>query len=142
MQNEFTRPYTPPMPEKHTPPFLTLLIGKIAKKMGAKVTLEPEFGYVGQIIFKNGKRTFFRNRVLSINTVSAVEVACDKNYSSFFLRTFGYRVPQEQTFFSDDWCKRFKSKRTIADACRFAKRLGYPVIVKPNNLSQGAMVTK
>lgn len=115
---------------------------KIAKKMGARIVVEPEFRYIGQVIFKNGRRTFFRNTVLSINTGSAMEVSRDKNYSSFFLRRFGYRTPKEQTFFSDSWCRNLKSTRNLAAACRFAKILGYPVILKPNNLSQGRLVTK
>jgi D-alanine-D-alanine ligase-like ATP-grasp enzyme len=127
---------------KHTPPFLTVLIRRIAKRMGATVILEPEFGYVGQILFANGRRTFFRNRVLSINTVSAVEVSRDKNYSAFFLKKFGYRVPKEQTFFSKARCEALGSERGVEAACDFAQKLGFPVIVKPNDLSQGTMVTK
>lgn len=126
---------------KRKPPFLTGLIAKIARKMGAKVILEPEFGYVGQIIFQNGNRTFFRNRVLSINTASAIEVARDKNYASFFLRQFGYNVPTEQTFFSPRWSKQIRNDRTLEPAIAFAKKLGYPVVIKPNTFSQGELVT-
>ncbi len=127
--------------QKRRPPFLTALIAKIAKRMGAQVILEPEFGYVGQIVFQNGNRTFFRNRVLSINTASAIEVSRDKNYASFFLRQFGYNVPEEQTFFSPRWSKRIQSDRDLEAAAAFAKQLGYPVVIKPNTFSQGELVT-
>ncbi len=115
---------------------------KLCPKIGAKILIEPEFGYVGQITFKNGRRTFFRNRNSSINSHGAVEIARDKGYTSFFLRRMGYNAPQEQTFFSDAWCKNLGLKRNASDAATYASRLGFPVIVKPNHFSQGVLVVK
>ena len=106
---------------------------KLCPKIRAKVLVEPEFGYVGQITFRNGKRTFFRNRNSSINSHGAVEIARDKGYTSFFLRHMGYNAPEEQTFFSSTWCKNLSSRRNVNAAGTFASRLGYPVIVKPNH---------
>lgn len=123
-------------------PFITAMMLKLCPKIGATVLVEPEFGYVGQITFKNGTRTFFRNRNSSINAHGAVEIARDKGYTSFFLKSMGYHTPREQTFFSDVWCKNLHSRRTVDAACRFASRLGFPVIVKPNHFSQGVLVTK
>lgn len=123
-------------------PFMTTLIKKVATRMGARVLVEPEFQYVGMIEFKNGRRTYYRNTNMSINTLGPVEIARDKAYASFFLKKFGYRVPAEKTFFSDKWCLNLRSRRNAAAACAFAKRLGFPVIVKPNNLSQGTLVIK
>jgi D-alanine-D-alanine ligase-like ATP-grasp enzyme len=133
------------MPRKQpTPelPFITQMMLTLCRKIGAKVLVEPEFGYVGQITFKNGKRTFFRNRNSSINSHGAVEIARDKGYTSFFLRHMGYNAPEEQTFFSDAWCKNLRSPRNVNAACKFATKLGYPVIVKPNHFSQGVLVVK
>lgn len=123
-------------------PFITAMMLKLCPKIGATVLVEPEFGYVGQITFKNGSRTFFRNRNSSINAHGAVEIARDKGYTSFFLKNMGYNVPEEQTFFSDAWCKNLRSRRNVDAAYQFASRLGYPVIVKPNHFSQGVLVTK
>lgn len=125
-----------------TMPFITKIIVKLAPRIGAKVLVEPEFGYVGQITFKNGTRTFFRNRNSSINAHGAVEIARDKGYTSFFLRHLGYNAPVEQTFFSDAWCKNTGSTRNVAAAAAYASSIGYPVIVKPNRLSQGVLVVK
>jgi len=137
--------YCPAMPRKQPlpeMPFITKIMVKLCPKIGAAAVVEPEFGYVGQITFRNGKRTFFRNRNSSINSHGVVEIARDKGYTSFFLRKMGYNAPVEQTFFSDAWCKNLRSKRTIVAAGTFASKLGYPVIVKPNHFSQGVLVTK
>jgi len=123
-------------------PFITKILLKLCPEIGATVLVEPEFGYVGQITFRNGKRTFFRNRNSSINTHGSVEIARDKGYTSFFLKNMGYNVPEEQTFFSDEWCRSFGKRRNTDAACTFASRLGYPVIVKPNHFSQGVLVVK
>jgi D-alanine-D-alanine ligase-like ATP-grasp enzyme len=123
-------------------PFITAMMVKLCEKIGAEALIEPEFGYVGQIRFKSGKRTFFRNRNSSINSHGAVEIARDKNYTSFFLKHMGYNVAEERTFFSDAWCKNLRSRRNTDAACAYAGRLGYPVIVKPNHFSQGVLVVK
>ena len=55
------------------------------------------------------------------------------------MRTMGYpTVPGSKTFFSDAWGKAIGSPRRNIDAAyRYAKKLGFPVIVKPNSGSQG-----
>lgn len=50
-------------------------------------------------------------------------------------------VPGSKTFFSNEWAKAIDSPRRNIDAAyRYAKKLGFPVIVKPNSGSQGADV--
>ena len=36
-------------------PFVSKLFKKLASKAGVKINLEPEWGYVGQIVAKNGR---------------------------------------------------------------------------------------
>ena len=123
-------------------PFVTEVIKKLVPQIGATVLIEPEYGFVGQITFKNGKQTFFRNTRFEINNHASVAIVQDKGYASFFLKQFGYKVPQEQTFFSDKLCSKLIKKRTIDDGYAFAKNLGFPIIVKPNDLSKGILVAK
>ncbi len=123
-------------------PFVTSLIVKLAPEIGARVLIEPEFGFVGQIIFRNGKQSFFRNARLDINPQGAMELARDKAYTSFFLNRFGYRTPLGQTFFSDELCRKLASGRDIDEGYAFAQKIGFPAIVKPNNLAQGRLVAK
>jgi len=133
---------TSPSGIKPKTPFVTPLIIKVAKRMDAEVFLEPEFGFVGHITFKNGKTSFFRNTSLNINPLGSIEIAKDKGYAAFFLAKFGYPVPEGQTFFSEKLCKHIAHPRNIDDGFVYAQQLGFPVIVKPNSRSQGILVTK
>jgi D-alanine-D-alanine ligase-like ATP-grasp enzyme len=123
-------------------PFVTEIIKRIAPRIGASVLIEPEYEFVGQITFKNGHKTLYRNTNFNINHLGSVEIARDKAYSNFFLRKMGYSVTEGQTFFSEKLCRHVKIKRTINDGYAYAKQLGFPVIVKPNTLSQGTLVAK
>lgn len=123
-------------------PFVTEILKRIAPLIGAELLIEPEYGFVGQVTFKNGKKMLFRGSNFNVNRLGSVEIARDKGYSSFFLETFGYKTPEGQTFFSEKLCRSLLIKRNIDDGFVFAQRLGFPVILKPNNRSQGMLVTK
>jgi D-alanine-D-alanine ligase-like ATP-grasp enzyme len=123
-------------------PFVMQLVAAAAKKIGATVNIEPTWHYVGQIIFKNGKKCYFRNTSLDLNPMGASEIARDKAYASYFLAELGYPVVEEKIFYSKMWSKAIKSKLGIDQAYAYAKKLGFPVIVKPNSKSQGSGVAK
>ena len=118
--------------------FLKVLVPKI----NATLIIEPEFENVGFIIFENGKKEYYKNTSFSLNSFASAEIARDKNYTNFFLKRMGYKVPEGQTFFSDTLNRRLSIKRTIYDGFKYAKSIGFPVIVKPNNFSRGRLVTK
>lgn len=118
------------------------ILQKIAHQIGADVIIEPEWGIVGQITFKSGRRSYFRYNTLDLNPMGASEIARDKDYANFFMKKMGYSVvPGSKTFFSDHWSKAIGSRRNIDAAYRYAKKLGFPVIVKPNSGSQGSGVS-
>lgn len=118
------------------------MLRKIAARMGAKVVIEPEWGIVGQITFKSGHHSYFRYNTLDLNPMGSSEIARDKDFSNFFMRRMGYPiVPGSKTFYRDDWAKTVGSPgRNIQAAYRYARKLGFPVIVKPNSGSQGSGV--
>ncbi len=118
------------------------ILQKIAPLIGAKVLMEPEWGIVGQITFKTGKRSYFRYNTLDLNPMGGSEIARDKDYANFFMSKMGYRiVPGSKTFFSNEWAKVIGSPRRNIDAAyRYAQGLGFPVVVKPNSGSQGSGV--
>jgi D-alanine-D-alanine ligase-like ATP-grasp enzyme len=122
--------------------FVSEIICRVAPRIGATVLMEPEYGFVGEITFKNGKKVLFRDRNFNINPLASSEIARDKGYADFFLQLYGYKTIEGQTFFSESRNERIKIKRTIHDGFDYAKTLGFPVILKPNNLSQGTLVTK
>ncbi|OHA42670.1 MAG: hypothetical protein A3H68_01870 [Candidatus Taylorbacteria bacterium RIFCSPLOWO2_02_FULL_46_40] len=118
------------------------LLRKIAPRIGASVFLEPEWEIAGQITFKGGKHSYFKYNTLDLNPVGSSDIAKDKDYANLFMRRLGYSVvPDSKTFFSKEWTEAIgASRRTIDDAYIHAKRLGFPVVVKPNSGSQGSGV--
>ena len=124
-------------------PFLGPLLKKLAPRLGARVFLEPEWGFAGQIIFKGGKKSYFRYNSLGLNPLGATEISKDKDYASYFLKQQGYQiVPGSKSFFSPAWAKAIRSKKSIDAAYAHAQKLRFPVIVKPNSNSQGKGVEK
>lgn len=112
---------------------------KIAPLIGAEIYLEPEWNVVGQIKFKNGKKSYFRYNTLDLNPMGASEIAKDKDYSNFFIESLGFPIiPKSKTFYSDKWATAIGAHdRKIENAFEYASEIGFPVIVKPNSGSQG-----
>jgi D-alanine-D-alanine ligase-like ATP-grasp enzyme len=129
--------------KKNVTPLLGRVLQKIAPRIGATVIMEPEWGIVGQIIYKSGRKRYFRYSSLDLNPLGASEIAKDKDYANLFMKRMGYPVvPGSKTFYSNEWAKTIGSPlRNIDAAYRYAKKLGFPVIIKPNSGSQGADVT-
>ena len=125
-------------------PFVSRLIAELAPPCGIRVELEPEFQFAGELIFPNGRRHVFKNNNLNINPAGSVDIAKDKEYTKFFLRKHGINVPAGRAFFSDRLNRNLprESRRGLEEAKLFARQLGYPVYVKPNDLSQGLLVAK
>ncbi|KKT19728.1 MAG: cyanophycin synthetase [Candidatus Nomurabacteria bacterium GW2011_GWB1_43_7] len=126
--------------QKNKIPYLTKLVQKLAPKIGARVVVEPEWSIASQIIYKNGIVRSLRMYSLDLNHIASADIARDKDFAKFFIKKRGYPVAEGRTFFEDNWAKTVKSKRTASSAPRYAKKLGFPVIVKPNSKSQGAGV--
>ncbi|MBI3305529.1 cyanophycin synthetase [Candidatus Nomurabacteria bacterium] len=122
-------------------PYLTKLVKKLAPKIGAKVIIEPEWGIAAQIIYKNGVVRSLRYYTLDLNHVGSADIAKDKDYAKFFMRHRGYPVAEGKTFFRNSWAKAIGSDRKIGAGIKYAKKLGYPLIVKPNSQSQGVEVS-
>ncbi len=125
------------MKRKIINPILGELFQKIAPQIGAKIVMEPEWGVVGQITYKNGKKRYFRYTSIDLNTLGSSELAKDKDYANFFMKKMGYPTIPGKTFFAKHWCQTINSKRNTSAAYAYAKKLSFPVIVKPNSGSQG-----
>jgi D-alanine-D-alanine ligase-like ATP-grasp enzyme len=128
--------------KKSDGPLLGKIFRKIAPKIGAKIVIEPKWKIVGQIIFKNGRKRYFRGSTLDLNPVGASDLAKDKDYANFFMKRMGYSTIRGKTFFSAEHAHGLGSRRNIDAAYRYAVKLGFPVIVKPNSGSQGVGVVK
>jgi len=119
---------------------LAKILERLAPKIGARVTLEPEWEIAGQIRYKDGRNRYFRYNTLDLNPVGAADISKDKDYANFFMRRLGYPTIPGKTFFSQEWCRAIGSRRNIKAALSYAKRTSFPVIVKPNSGSQGVGV--
>ena len=128
------------MNKKMSVPILGELFTKLAPKIGAKVIIEPNWKIVGQIIFKNGRKRYWRYTSLDINTMGASEISKDKDYANLFMKKMGYPTIPGEAYYSKRWCKTIKSNRDINAAHSYAEKIGFPLIVKPNSGSQGANV--
>jgi hypothetical protein len=120
----------------------TSILTKVATEMGATVLIEPEYGLIGHITFKNGKITVFDHTRLNINGFGSAYLAQDKAFANYFLKQLGYSVTEGKTFLSEKMCAKVSNPRNIHDGWNYAQELGLPVIVKPLNLSLGILVTK
>jgi D-alanine-D-alanine ligase-like ATP-grasp enzyme len=128
------------MKKKTVTPLLGQVLQKIAPKIGATVVMEPEWNIVGQIIFKSGRKRYFRYSSLDINRLGSSDIAKDKGFATFFMERMGYHVIPGKTFYSKDWARAIDSRDDIDAAYLYAQKLGFPVIVKPNSGSQGTGV--
>ena len=128
--------------KQRQPALLGRILKRIAPKIGAKVYLEPQWNVVGQIVFKNGRKRYFRFSSLDLNPLGASEISKDKDFATYFMKRMGYRTIPGYSFFSDDWCEAIGSKQNIHAGYQYAQKIGLPVIVKPNSRTQGIGVTK
>ena len=113
------------MVKKSSTPFLGQLLKKIAPRIGARVLVEPQWGYVGQITFKNGRRRYFRATSIDLNSLGASAISKDKDYANFFMAPMGYPTIQGKTFFSPAFSGTLHSKRNMQAGYQYARKLGF-----------------
>lgn len=125
--------------------FIVNLLRKICPDMGVKVVFESTFEWVGYLEFADGARSFFRNTNFGINPQGATEIARDKGYAAYFLRQFGYSVPDHVLLVEPELASKMLARnpdyagkmKNMQDARDFAQKSGWPLVVKPNDKSQG-----
>lgn len=114
----------------------------VAEKLGLKVLVEPTRGIYGVIFFDNGNKYYLKDINFNLNSTVSASLSKNKAATSYFLKEFGYPVPEFTMVYSDEKCARIKSDDTIGAGLEYAKKIGFPVILKPNNMSQGNYVFK
>jgi len=132
-------------------PFITRLLIELFESGSLpnveSILIEPVYGYVGRIVYRDATVRFFRGSSMGMNRLGASEIARDKGYTKFFLDQLGYRTPRGQVFLSDKFVqlidqnlgrfgfKEFAHCDRILDY--IGQSLGYPCYLKPNEGSQG-----
>lgn len=111
-----------------------------AEKLGLELLVEPTRGMYAAILFRNGKKFYLKDINFNLNPATSASLAKNKAATSWFLQQFGYRVPEFTMIFSDEKCRRMNFPDTAQAGLGYANSIGFPVILKPNAMSQGSLV--
>ena len=122
--------------------FLADTLTRLAPQAGARIDLEPRFGFVGKISFPGGRTSYLYGQMLDLNPLASSELASDKDFAAHYLERAGYPVIDGRPFYGPKLCRILRSDQNIDAAYHYARSLGWPVIVKPNRRSQGRGVAK
>ncbi len=116
------------------PKFKTI-IGKILEQQVESIEAKIMFSrceYLTSITFKDNTKFYFKGNDFSPNLRSVTEVVKDKDYCNTILNSLGFDTTKYEIFYSDHWCKIINSKRNTKAALQYAKKIGFPVYIKPN----------
>ena len=134
-------PYTVQRPRKSR--FVLPILEEIARERGARVIPDKEEGNFSIFDFGNGRRFVARDYPFNINYAGSVSLCTNKAACACFLRDLGFRVPKQKVF-----VKKAVPEITLAELQRHFDDpenllgFGFPMILKPNSLSQGTGVCK
>jgi D-alanine-D-alanine ligase-like ATP-grasp enzyme len=106
--------------------------------VGAKLEVIPDADNSGRITLPSGRVRYFHRLHWDLNTLGAAAIALDKDATSRVLKRLGYTVPTGRSFWYDE---RLRETRDIGGAYAYAKRLGLPVLLKPNDSSSDQHVS-
>lgn len=114
--------------------------------------IEPQYGYVGRLLHRDGRVRMFRATRLDLNRNGAAEIAHDKGYTKFFLQQLGYATPRGRVFLLPHYIQlidRNLSRYNFAEYPRvnsifsyIEEEIGYPCYLKPNDGAQGRDVAR
>ncbi|SDU41590.1 hypothetical protein [Stappia sp. ES.058] len=138
----------PPSPS--TAPLWVDILARLCAARGARIDVEPLYGYAGAITAADGRRFIFKGTNFDINGAGASALAKDKDYASRFLGAAGLPVPRSLLLHSPRRVAALALKNPgvatrlpQGDAAPdFAREVGWPLFVKPNEGSEGEGVTK
>lgn len=111
------------------------------------VEVEPEYGHVAKITYRNGAVRITNGSDVGLNSSAAYEVANDKAYSKFFLEQAGFSCPRGRAFLLP-WCAEYIRPRLVARGFYAVSDtrslpdyvrtdLGFPVYLKPGHSARG-----
>lgn len=110
-----------------------------------EIEIEPEYGYVGRIVYHTGVVRMFRGARVDLNLFGASEVATDKGYTKYFLKQLGYSVPRGRIFLLARPSSRAlpDMQALVSEVDHYiSEQIGYPCYLKPNAQAQGNGVRK
>jgi D-alanine-D-alanine ligase-like ATP-grasp enzyme len=112
-------------------PFLSRL-QEACDLVGATLEVIPDADNAGRITLPSGRVRYFHRLRWDLNTLGASAIALDKAATAHLLKRFGYTVPTGRSFTYDG---RLDAARDIGGAYAYARKLGWPALLKPNDSS-------
>jgi D-alanine-D-alanine ligase-like ATP-grasp enzyme len=106
--------------------------------VGATLEVIPNADSSGRITLPSGRVRYFHRLQWDLNTMGAAAIAVDKDATSRVLKRFGHTVPTGRSFW---YVGRLREGRDIGGAYTYAKKLGLPVLLKPNDSSSDQHVS-
>lgn len=117
-----------------------------------RVDVEPDYGYVTRLTYTDGSCRITYGNDLGLNNAAACDLAGDKGYTKFMLRTMGVNCPDGDEFILPWWeevinlNQRIRGNvemRTARTMTNYVEtELGYPVYIKPVDGSRGGDIFK
>lgn len=123
--------------------FVLPVLEEIAQSRDVKIIPDEEEGNFSIFVFKNGKRFIAKDYPFNINYAGSISLCTNKAACASFLRTMKYRIPKQKYF-----VKKSDTEVTLTELKKHfdnpSELLGFefPMIIKPNGLSQGVGVYK
>lgn len=111
------------------------LLKEICSEQNIEFIEEPSRGMFGVMVFQNGRKFFVKDVNLNLNYTASMRITKNKAITSFFLSKFGYNIPEYTMVYSNEKCKKYNFVDTLEKGLNFAKNIGYPIILKPNDSS-------
>lgn len=118
------------------------LIKEICNELNISFIEEPTRGMYGVLVFDNGSKFFIKDVNLNLNCVSSMRITKNKALCSFFLNEFGYCTPEYTMVYTKEKCEKYNLSDTLENGIKYAQRIGFPVMVKLNDSSQGRGIYK
>ncbi|HET6701619.1 MAG TPA: hypothetical protein VFH14_07450 [Gemmatimonadaceae bacterium] len=106
--------------------------------VGAKLEVIPGADNSGMITLPSGRVRYFHRLQWDLNTMGAAAIAVDKDATARVLKRSGHTVPTGRSFY---YVGRMRETRDIGGAYAYARKLGLPVLLKPNDSSSDQHVS-
>lgn len=142
-------------PRPHYPFVTRLLLHLIANgdlPEVQSIDIEPDYGIVGRIVYRDGSVRLYRSTNVGINNHGATVISKDKGYTKYFLQRLGYATPRGNVFMLPTYAtaveqrlSRYgKTSYTTTDQlfAYIEETIGYPCFIKPNDGSGGHGIKK
>jgi D-alanine-D-alanine ligase-like ATP-grasp enzyme len=111
------------------------------------VEVEPEYGYIAKITYRNGAVRVTKAGDVGLNSSAASKVALDKAYTKFLLEQAGFSCPRGTAFLLPWWAEQIRPGLaargfdTLTDTRLLPEyvrtHMGFPVYLKPGDSMRG-----